>query len=25
MAKLGWKARTSLTEGLARAYEDFRR
>jgi len=25
MAKLGWKARTSLKDGLARAYEDFRR
>jgi len=25
MAKLGWKAQTSLKEGLARAYEDFRR
>jgi GDP-L-fucose synthase len=25
MAKLGWKARTSLKEGLTRAYEDFRR
>jgi GDP-L-fucose synthase len=25
MAKLGWKARTPLRDGLARAYEDFRR